>query len=285
MTQQNTYYCYVLLDPRKPGLFSYGSNLIFKFEPFYVGKGKGRRSKEHAREAFRAGVANSYKTNKIKKIISSGYEVRYKHTTKTLSEKEALDLERVLIKAIGRIDLKTGPLCNLSTGGEYPTAGPLTGKKISAAKKGVPIHSEEEKKRISERLTGRPVSQKTREKMRLSQVGKSHSEETRKRISLAKQNPSDETREKISLAGTGRKHSAETCAKRNASISASRTPELRARISAALKGRPKGPMSPEHRAKISAAKRNISDETREKMRQSKLGNKNRLGGTKLKAKS
>ncbi len=41
----NNFYVYIYLDPRKPGNFVYG-DFLFKFEPFYDGKGKGDRITE-----------------------------------------------------------------------------------------------------------------------------------------------------------------------------------------------------------------------------------------------
>jgi len=36
----NNYYVYALLDPRKNGPFKF-DNIVFDYEPFYIGKGKG----------------------------------------------------------------------------------------------------------------------------------------------------------------------------------------------------------------------------------------------------
>jgi len=45
------FYVYVFLDPRKPGRFAYGDQ-EFTHEPFYVGKGSGKRlSAVHRKES------------------------------------------------------------------------------------------------------------------------------------------------------------------------------------------------------------------------------------------
>lgn len=75
-------------------------------EPFYVGKGKNRR-------AFNLKYRNNI-WNKVK----DKYGIDIIILENNLTEKEALNLERILIKRIGRIDLKTGPLANLTDGGE-----------------------------------------------------------------------------------------------------------------------------------------------------------------------
>jgi hypothetical protein len=82
---------------------------------------------------------------------------------------------------------------------------------------------------------------------------------------------SEERKTKASLACTGRKHSAET----------------RKKIGDVQRGKPKGPPSAEHRANLSKAlkgrkcpwmkNRIVSLETRQKMRDANLGNKNFLG--------
>jgi hypothetical protein len=48
------WYVYVYLDPRKSGRYSYEVSCVsFLFEPFYVGKGIGERSRAHLRALTR----------------------------------------------------------------------------------------------------------------------------------------------------------------------------------------------------------------------------------------
>jgi len=111
----NIFYVYVYMDPRKSGKFVYG-DLEFDFEPFYVGKGKGRQYSSHlVKRRFK----NSYKFNKIRKILSLGLKPIIIKYEEGLSENEAFDLEKKLIKTIGRYNL--GPRCpltNKTDGGE-----------------------------------------------------------------------------------------------------------------------------------------------------------------------
>ncbi|QRE00242.1 hypothetical protein [Burkholderia phage BCSR5] len=113
------YYCYVLLDPRKPGKFKYGS-LVFNHEPFYVGKGKRRRCTSHIRSAKKGKCldGNRHKFNKIRSILRAGSEVIVQKSANTSTEERALAAEQRMIRAIGRSDLGEGPLTNLSDGGE-----------------------------------------------------------------------------------------------------------------------------------------------------------------------
>lgn len=106
------YYVYVLLNPLKSDNFVYGK-YSFEYEPFYVGKGHGKRKYETIRDKRnpikKAIICKIKKENNIPIIIIIKSE---------LSEKESFDLEIELIDLIGRRDLNKGTLSNLTNGGE-----------------------------------------------------------------------------------------------------------------------------------------------------------------------
>jgi hypothetical protein len=164
-----------------------------------------------------------------------------------------------------------------------------TRQKLSKAAKGRP-KSEEHKRKIGEGNKGKSVSGETRKKIsKISKIrkGKSNgplSEETRQKIAETKKGnrnpnfgktPSEETRRKMSIASTGRKHSDET--KQKIAISNARRPvspetrqklsiantgkivsqEARQKMSIAGRGRPK---SEEHKKKIGKARMKFSPE-------------------------
>lgn len=111
------YYVYALLDTRKPGPFRYGK-WKFDYEPFYVGKGKDLRAFKHLNQTPNT-CSNLHKLRKIAKIQrETGAEPMVVLKRKNLSEAEALILEVQLITLIGRSDRKSGPLTNLTDGGE-----------------------------------------------------------------------------------------------------------------------------------------------------------------------
>ncbi len=109
----NDYYVYIYLDPRKSGEFKYG-NYTFEYEPFYVGKGTKSRYLRHLKETLR----NPLKTNKIKKILDLKLTPVILKVKEHITNADALSLEIDLIKIIGKIINKTGPLTNISDGGE-----------------------------------------------------------------------------------------------------------------------------------------------------------------------
>ena len=148
--QINKFYVYVYLDPRKPGSCTYGS-YSFDYEPFYVGKGNGHRYKRHLEDFVLENDNNKLKTNKINKIIRETNNkpiiIKYKEN---LIENDAVNLEIDMIATIGRIDLKTGCLVNLTAGGEG-----MSGYKMKDSTKQL----------IREKHLGMKVSIETKEKM------------------------------------------------------------------------------------------------------------------------
>lgn len=169
------YYVYCLLDPRFSGEFTYG-NITFDHKPFYIGKGKGKRINEHIRTAQMNRDKNKLKVNKILSIQKSGLEPIKLKIYENLEEQDALNKEMDLIKIIGRKDLKTGILLNLTNGGENnwckfkdlgieeqnkirlsqslrmkennPMKNPDTAKKCGDSKRGV-LHTDDYKSQMS----------------------------------------------------------------------------------------------------------------------------------------
>lgn len=70
-------------------------------------------------------------------------------------------------------------------------------------------HTKETKLKISESMKGKKHTKETKKKMSLASKDKKKSEEHKRKLSLAKQNISKETREKMSLAQIGKKLSKE----------------------------------------------------------------------------
>lgn len=84
--------------------------------PFYIGKGFGRRIFHHEVEAKGAGC--SHKLNTIRLIARQGGTIDYAIRAFFDCEVDCHAFEMAEITRIGRFDLKTGPLTNLTAGGE-----------------------------------------------------------------------------------------------------------------------------------------------------------------------
>lgn len=191
----NNYYVYVYSDPRVSGKFVYGE-YTFQCEPFYIGKGKNRRMFEHIRLLDKENYNyNPHKTRKIKQIINAtGSKPLIFKLKDGLSEKEALAFEVEIIKTIGRYDLKTGPLLNLSDGGDGSSNISESGRQKLRAKM------------IGDKnpnWKGKSINENSVHRRRLNGpqnyfYGKTHTEQTKKAISLSRKNESVETKKKRS---------------------------------------------------------------------------------------
>jgi len=228
----NVFYVYVYLDPRKPGKFVYGE-YEFDYEPFYVGKGKGDRIKAHLSNQGR-NKNNVLKYEKINHILELGLDpiaIKYKEN---LSEDDSYNLEKDMIIKIGRLYPHTGPLTNISDGGDGSHGYQWTDeskKKMSKIMKGRFI-SEEHRRKISEAQKGekgnnygKHISEEQKKKISEANKGKKLSEEHKKKIGDAHRGEknkwfgthwnlgkhhTDETKKKLSDVGRGRHHTEET---------------------------------------------------------------------------
>ena len=217
--------------------------------PFYIGKGKGRRY--YIKGHLHKDSANCLLKNKIRKVGVDNVEIHLLH--RDISEEEAFSWERYWIKYIGRRDLKEGTLCNLTDGGEGESGRIVseeTRQKLSKINKGK-VFSKEHKRRVSQGMMGRKVSKEARKKISEAHKGLPSPNKGIPRTA--------ETKHKISNAKRGKKFSEEHKRKlreafrdRLPSMSGKRhTDETKRKISATKKGKVCGPLSKEHKMKIS----------------------------------
>lgn len=155
------YYVYELIDPRV--------NL-----PFYVGKGKDNRVYFHLSEKSRAKSDNQRKFNKIQKIRECGYEPEIKIVKYFDIEEDAYFYEESLIEKYGRIRYDEGGiLTNICESSRPPNLKGRTYQEMYGDKweeqiqrrmktkeergnyGGVKNHTEETKKKISEKVAGK----------------------------------------------------------------------------------------------------------------------------------
>lgn len=125
--------------------------------PFYIGIGK--TEKRAYQKYFRNNIWNQI-------ISKTKYDVEILFDN--LSWEQACEKEKEFIKLYGRIDLKTGILANQTDGGDgNNNFSEEARKKISLAHKGNKYglgykHTVEERKKISEALTGKPNKSRTK---------------------------------------------------------------------------------------------------------------------------
>ena len=100
------YYVYVLIDPRND-------------QPFYVGKGKGRRVEAHYYNWASDRMDNPYKSKKIEKLKKLGYQPKYEIVFEHTDVKLVYEEEKRLIAKWGRHRYDEGGiLTNIRLGGE-----------------------------------------------------------------------------------------------------------------------------------------------------------------------
>ncbi len=190
--------------------------------PCYIGKGRGRRAWAHARLGVKH--YNTHLGAIFRKAGEDGVPIVMLHTG--LTEAEAFAIEVQLIASIGRANLGTGPLANWTDGGDG--------------------------------VAGR--SDVSRDKARLTHAAIWSPAKRAAHSAIMRASPSDRTSAwtlqlRASVSETHKAiWTADKRAEHSATIAASRTPEVRAKISAAMMGRPD---SDETRTRKSeAAKRN-----------------------------
>ena len=171
---------------------------------FYVGKGAKKR-------AWNMKARNKHHKAIVSKLTSLGLAVDVRIIIDGLSEESAFLVERDLILKYG---IKN--LANMTYGGEGISgfknpASDLTKQKISKAKKGKPSNRK-----------GAVLSDESKQKIRIANLGKKLSTDTKHKLSVAKKGkpPNNAgkpvsllTKQKLSLKNKGRKHTEEARAK------------------------------------------------------------------------
>lgn len=148
------YYTYVYLNPLKPGNYNYDS-YSWNYEPFYVGYGKGKRYLDHMLPCRYQRTKNKTKISIITEIFNAGKEPIIIKVIKNEEKLVAINEEIKLISLIGRLDKKTGPLSNMSNGGELSITD---GKEVLQYNiDGDFVHSYKSKKEVFYKFNIRPA--------------------------------------------------------------------------------------------------------------------------------
>jgi NUMOD3 motif len=230
--------------------------------PFYIGKGTGRRKRVHLCDAKAKRNTKKWCVRVISKLLRNGEEPIIEILMDNLTTDEADHYEIEMIAKYGRRDIGTGILVNGTSGGDGGKNQSAESVKKKTAKiiewsKNKRVVDAEYRRKISETLTGRPLPESAKEKLRQRAAifgapfkGKKHTEETRKRMSdiqktLPRRPHKQETKDKLSKLRVG---------ENNPFYGKTHKPETIARMAEATKSRPGAwlgkKFSEEHRAKL-----------------------------------
>lgn len=225
---KNRFYVYVIFRPN--GV------------PCYVGKGQGKRWLGH-----RNNIYNKHLRRIIDKFGDYPPAILVREN---ISENDAFEIERALIRAIGRADKQLGPLVNLTDGGEGQSGW---------------VPSEETRKKISSSNTGKVMSLDARIKMSAAGKGRKKSSSHKIAIGLANvgRKLSEEGCQKIrerALEPDRRKRASEAARKYHANL----TPEQRKARSEKIRQATKAAVTPEIREHLSKlAKKRHGERTKD----------------------
>lgn len=147
--------------------------------PFYVGKSnRESRPLDHIREAITESSGNKLKTNTINKIIRDDASIVINFVFWSIHEKDTLAEEQRLIKFYGRRDIGTGPLVNLTDGGEGTSGYTHSNESKEKISNALRTRSIDVRKKAADKLKGKPSGM----------TGKKHTDETKITISTSVQN-------------------------------------------------------------------------------------------------
>lgn len=223
---KNQYYVYALFRP-------------WNLEPCYIGKGHGKRCWNHAR----VGVNHSNKHLAAIFKNANGAEIPCVILHEDLDERTAFNYEIALINAIGRSDLHKGPLCNQTNGGDGMSGwnpSDATRKKMSESAKMVIktkehianvvksrtngagwVVTENQKRKQSETMTGRSVSDETKKKIKNTMISSQNMECTLYKAKVAREALAKKRKDNPEAASLAAKKAWETRRKNPQAISES----------------------------------------------------------------
>jgi transposase len=115
---KNDFYVYIYFDPSQISEI-YINNIKYNSLPIYVGKGRGSRYRVHIRESLKNNRNSCpYFYRKLRELKRKNIYPEIIKIKENMVEEDAFKLEIKLINNIGRKSSETGPLYNLTEGGE-----------------------------------------------------------------------------------------------------------------------------------------------------------------------